>query len=703
MPRATVSALRDSNLAGKSRVRDERACSHLDRLQETYARLRAPFEEEWTTAQALYLTKWVTGNYNGVSKTRRSTAFVLNERVVPRLVRASVGRGRFFEAQPRTPYEIDKCHANESLLNAQLEEDNFRAKYTPFTREACVIGTGIWKNNWLYDVRKAPVLNRKKEPISIGPEGPVEEETAEYEVEDRVMHHGPHGERADPYSIYCDPTERCPDIIEDGVLTLTQMKSLVRQGVFSKAQVEKVIREDSGRLNTDKSQPAAQRDALLNIDTYHEAFQGERRYQFREGWVGFPIEVTEGDTDTAETVPCLITKIGEFVVQLRRNPYDCQKDPYQFATPIKMEGRRYGLSLTYMNLGMFVDEQDTYNQMSDARTLALIPMLAVPPGSRKRGSYRMHPGKVVEAEKVQQFTYPDVTGTGIVALREMRMSSEDAFGAPSLLDGAPITGESGATGAAIRQQEANVRIQAMAESMEDTFLKPMLSFWHSLNEQFLDETRRVLVLGPLGFEHRVVTPDDVRGQFDFRPLGSSQMIAKSLLAANYQAITPFLWERWMTDPNAVDIDRWLSTILREVFENDHPETIIRTQNPQKRPLTMVEAIRAIALGHIVPQDDRWDYLTMLEEFGNFMYQYGDSLEEDLRNALDEFGAELDAAAKKKALLQQEAQMAAQAQATLAGGEAEGNAAIGPAQRDGQGLTMPRRLMGAMGGGPMGRR
>lgn len=700
MPQAITQALAEANLAGKSILRDERARLHLENLRNTFDAQMTPIRDGWTEALAAYLVQGVETFYQGHANFRLPTAFILNERIIPRVVKATVGRGRWFEARPRTPDEIEKCRSNESLLYAEMDEDRFRSKIPSFVREAGVLGTGIWKNCWLYEVRRAPRMVREELPFAVGPDGPMEQEQASFVVEDRVLRLGPSGARVDPYQIFCSPRicSDNDDIIEEQVLSLTQLKGLVRQGMFSKSQVEKLIRENEGRVREDRQSRSQERDALLNMDTYHEPFHGERLYQYREGWVNFPIEVTEGETDTAETVPCLIGVIGNVVVQLRRNPFNSQKNPYQFCRFISYPGMRFGLSLTKMNMGLFVEETDIHNQTSDARTYGLIPMLAVNPGSRKKGSYTASPGKVVEAEKVTQFAYPDLTATGIVGMRQIRETQEDAFGAPSLLSGQPISGESGATGAAIRQQEANIRIQAMAEEVEESFLKPMLEQWHDFNEQFLDTTRRVLVLGELGFEHRVVTRSDILGQFDFVPLASSQMMAKSLLAANYQAITPLLMEKWMAEPDSVDIDRWLSDLLYEVFEKDHPEIYIRSQKKVGRPKTLLETMLAISLGHRVKPDPRQDFLLSLTQYGKFMEDYGDAFATELRRAFSEYGAELEAAAKEQALQKQAEQMA-----MAAGGEQglPGGAApspVGPAQRDGQGLGMGRRLAGAMQGG-----
>lgn len=697
-----MAALAAANLAGKSLLRDDRSRRHLENLRNTFDAMLTPIRDGMTEALAAYLVQGVETFYQGHANFRLPTAFILNERIIPRIVKATVGRGRWFEARPRTPDEIDKCRSTESLLYAQMDEDRFRAKYTSFIREAGVLGTGIWKNCWLYEVRRAPRMVRESEPYAIGPEGPVEQESASFVVEDRVMRLGPSGDRVDPYQIFCNPRicSDNDDIIDEQVLSLTQMKALVRQGVFSKSQVERVIRENEGRVQEDRQSRSQERDALLNMDHYHEPFHGERLYQYREGWVNFPIEVTDGDTDTAETVPCLIGVIGNVTVQLRRNPFNSQRNPYQFARFISYPGMRFGLSLTKMNMGLFVEETDIHNQTSDARTYGLIPMLAVNPGSRKKGSYTASPGKVVEAEKVTQFAYPDLTATGIVGMRQIRETQEDAFGAPSLLSGQPISGESGATGAAIRQQEANIRIQAMAEEVEESFLKPMLEQWHDFNEQFLDTTRRVLVLGEQGFEHRVITRSDILGQFDFIPMASSQMIAKSLLAANYQAITPLLMEKWMADPDSVDIDRWLSDLLYEVFEKDHPEIYITSQKKRGRPKSLLEILLMISMGHRVKPDPRQDFLMALTEYGKFMEQYGDTMEPELRRAVSEYGAELEAAAKEQALAKQAQQMEMAMGAGPAGppGGAGGPPApIGPAQRDGQGLGMNRRLSGAMQG------
>ena len=125
------------------------------------------------------------------------------------------------------------------------------------------LGTGVWKNNWLYDVRKAPLMKRQEGEWAWGEDGPVQQETAEYVVSERVMHCGPHGERVDPYQAYIDPRDCAPGatVIEEQTLTFTQLQALVKQGLFDKVAVARVVRRRRSVFRMD-----SRRSALFDLD-----------------------------------------------------------------------------------------------------------------------------------------------------------------------------------------------------------------------------------------------------------------------------------------------------------------------------------------------------------------------------------------------------------------------------------------------------
>lgn len=718
LPGNIAEALDALNFAGRDEELDRRAASKVQKVRDLYAPLREPFEIGWAISKAAYLTEDIGSNYAGSTSLRLPKAFILNERVVPRVVKATVGRGAFFEAVPRKGDQQRAAKLQRDLLSWQLEECGFREKFTPLMRSTAIYGTGVAKRRWRYEVERVRTIRKVGKQTVISDEGV--DVVPQYEPEDamRVLFDGPDMDELDIYSVFIDPRSSCnrdTDILEERKVTRTWLLKEARAGRIR--NLEQVFSPASGPLTSgapgiDGTAGQEMRNTAMGLQPGKSTDQQE--FVYRECWCEFAFEAEVGREEEAETEAALLCTVNGVPVRISGNPMPDHDKPYYFPVFVKITGCRYGVSLTKMNLALFVEANDTRNMAMDAKALAMVPMLTTRDPKMTGKVLQVEMGRIIvdPSGALKPITLTDTSQSGYIAEEHINRDLEDAFGAPATLSGAPLQGGGGsATEVATTQEEAGVRIASYGYSVEDTFLKKILCGMSNDNRQFLDDEKQVRVEGEDGFEWPWVTPADAQAECDFQMLGASQMQTRAMLGAQYAQIVPLLQahEQQMMllgrQPN-VNWTFLYRTLFRDVFGFPHPELVILpSPDETKRPLLAEEMIELIAQGHMPRMDPRTDFQNALEKVSQFLVAVEGRIDYRLEKKYREFLLDLWGAAQKK-IEQEMAEMQAQGQVGPAGPGAGPAGSppppVGPGQRDGRGTETGRRTMVAARGGPMGR-
>lgn len=670
MPEALVEAQKAVNLAGQDPVKDDLARKFVQKELDRLRRLRTPFEAEWADCSRAYDMLKVKQYYQGRSDLTLPTIANLVERLVPRVVRATVGRDDFFECVPERPEDQDKAILNRELLKSQLDRAGFRRKYSPLMRDTCIYGTGIWKQRWRYEVR---------------PDN------------GQVLFDGPDGDPLDVMNVFVDP--RAADFnktnsVEYMALNYTEIRKFERLGVF--ANVEPALASNTGaptsgelhRIRRDRAHGFMEEGLQPGFWTYHE-FWGE-----------FPLDApSEMESNKTETVPCVIGILGgTHVVRLERNPFECQRSPYFKSVLVERTGEFYGISLVKKIMDLWIEQNDMRNQANDARSFAVCPVMLKPQTGQpdKKTSQRIFPGAVITAPAGTAFAaFPDVTTAAMKWEPVVRRDMEETVGAPAILD-AQSQADS-ATEASIQHTESGVRIAGYAHAVEDIFLVPLLSFCHDLNKQYLTQETAVRIKGFKGFDFRPITPDTVAGNFTFLTSGASSMPRGAALAAEFLQTTDRMLVVEQTAPGTFDMTKWWETYMREVLDIPHPSLYIKGLKFQGRIPTVDEVHYMLSQGQRVEPDPRQDFAVTLPQYGAYLNQIRDVLPEDILRVFIEHLLEAESTAKQvlmaKMLMadQQRNEMAAsQKPAGSNGGKS--NAERDDTDRDGQGLSTARQEM-----------
>src|SRR3990167_24018 len=213
---------KSANLAGLNPAIDNLALNRVMRRWEELRRMRSPLEADMADCSRAYDLLKVKQYYQGRSDLTLPTVANLVERLVPRVVRATVGRDDFFEALPERSTDQDKAQLNKELLKSQLERDCFRRKFPSVVRDAAIYGTGMWKARWRYEVRQPEKI---------------------------VLFDGPSGDPLDIMNVWVDPRAADfdkTDVVEKMTLSFTEASRLVRLGVFAEGPASTALAAGGG-------------------------------------------------------------------------------------------------------------------------------------------------------------------------------------------------------------------------------------------------------------------------------------------------------------------------------------------------------------------------------------------------------------------------------------------------------------------------
>lgn len=705
MPPALAVETRKGNRAMRDPAFDDVVRSRITARHAELKAARAPREAGWADCVRAYNLKAVRRWYNGRSRLVDNSIFVLVERLHPRVCSLVFGASDFFDALPNTPDLLDRVTVNKELLKLQMERDGFRFKGSLLVKDSLIVGTGIWKQRWLYDVRTVRRPVRVDEPYAVGPHGPTMAPVWKMMESEEEVFDGPSGDVRDIMRVWVDPRIddwQRGDIIEDGYVSLNWCRQMERAGVI--VGVDRFVGEGRPEVPTgaEATRDNAQRRSAMN---------GAKAnlYKYTEFWGQYPIDAAPGQEDVTETRECVIGIINDkWVVRIEENPFATQAKPYFPARPIPVSGEAYGKSIVEMALDEWTALTDTKNQGVDAGTFALCPMILAGPGNSKKASYSAAPGKVLHysGAPLTPFRFENVAPIAWQMEERFKRSLEDTFAAPALLSGQPSAGSDSATEASIQHQEAGSRIQGYAFMLEETWIKPMLYFMHNLNQMFLDVEDAVRMKGPRGFQFRSITRADVVGDYSFVAVGSRSMASKAVLGAQYAnffntVIVPLA----PLFPGLFNMEGFVKDYASKVLDIDYPEIYVNAVEGQGRPLPIEEVLISITNGHQLKPDPRQDFAQTLPFVSDFIVTYGDRMLPRLRKAFTDHLMDMEETARMVAmqrLLMIHAQRVAEQQAASGdkgGRNGKNQPKVGHA--DGQGGTLPRELMMSMSGGPQG--
>lgn len=715
MPAELSALARDRNMAGQDERVDKRASDWRKTRLGEFRNARIFSERDWVRNIRAWKMLTTSQGYNGRSNLRLPHIRNMVERLVNRIVQQLIGREHFFEAQPTKWEDEDRAQTIRAILMAQMDEEGFRRKTALCIRDAIIIGTAIKKHCWEYEVEMMNVPVYQGDQWVMGPAGPEMQEVWSQTLQPRILKNRPASDRLNPFNLFVDPAAQDlddTDTVEVGYLTPTEIFRQVDNGVFDANLVAKAMAEPGMRGQPKEAMGYRQvYDIALGL-RFDASSKKTDFYEYQEFWGWFPLEATdEQDARGAKMERVVIGVLGkDHVVRLERNPFLSQKKPYSKGVLIEVPGQFYGDSPVKAALPQWQEINDTRNQSNDSRAFSNNPILLRGPGNEdKKTSYRAFPGAIITGSNLELAKFPDTTQAAMVAEQIMVRELEETFGAPKLLDAQSDAGS--ATEAAIQKEESGARILGYVKTLEDTLIIPELRFRLDLNRQFLRTKDSVRIKGFSGFDWRPYTPEDFMPEYDFICMGSVAMQARAMLTASFATTTDRMLNFEMVKPGLFDWERWWSTFFRDGLGVEHASLYINPMQRNERVPTIGETIVMLVEGQRPQPDPRQDFLHTLPALATYMAKQFAIMPPDLQKNFREYFRKAVDIAKQVALEQQQMMMQ-QAMTMMGAKPAAGGPAgagpqgaapkpVGPEQRDGRGLGMPRLAMNAMRSGAQG--
>lgn len=463
---------------------------------------------------------------------------------------------------------------------------NLKASVMPWVKQTVTLGTSPMRLYWKKETNKQIFKKRFFETNDQGILIPKQRTV----YEDVCLYDAPYAETCDMFQTWVYPdTAANPSQIQ-AVFFRTQvdldyLKSQEKEGCYILPEdIENLGKETVNEF--DKTQERLQE---FGATGFRPALPGQKLYTLLQCWARIKIPGHK------EPIAAVIEILDEtHCIRIQQNPYWFQAPPFVFGRYVlPFPGDFYGRGLPEVLLPMQFQLDDVMNQMMDSVTMALNPLTIVDPAAAPNAdSFEVEPGGIwwASPDSVKQFTFPDLTDVGIKNASMLKgMISELSDNQPQIPD--PIAGKARSTGQAeLAIGEWQTDLFNFIEQLSNEALNPLSMMTHSLIQQNISDDTVIRITGKLANEYifKVVTPDDINGNYDFRWVGSIQSESQSVKTQQMLQLLKILP---MIPPDAGVTMNWqnfIIRILKDGIQMKNPEEIVETSRMKATVPPLIE-------------------------------------------------------------------------------------------------------------------
>lgn len=464
--------------------------------------------------------------------------------IVPRLVIPDFD----FDLRPAEPTDEPQVRAFKSLLQYQQDLDDLAGKQIAWASYDQVCGVAFAKVVWANQTETFPI-KRKLNPLQRAVGMPEEE------VITRVTRDDPTAIVVDPFSLKWDPAATSDSnwryVCHESWLTPTELRSRAEAGLYPKEAVEELIDYSSG-------------EGSYDTQRFDNEESEEAKARRRDGRI-LVVELWEPNR-------LLVVGGGCIVLKDRDNPFWHKKIPFCAVSTAPKLGSLVGYS-TAERLEPIQDFLwDVVNQRINGVRIALNPTLLVRRGLKDGNKFKVTSGGRIFVDRpddIQQLQInPQAMWGDAEEGKALGMMQQISGASPYLagMDGSTMgVQQDTATGISILQQEANKRMALKLHQLQ-LFYGRVTKFFIQLDQQFVDSSRAIKIVGPMGEEIKHVGPQEIAGMYDIRVKGAiaesmNREIERQSASELLNVVTP-LHGMPLADGRVVDIEYALRNILR---------------------------------------------------------------------------------------------------------------------------------------------
>lgn len=544
-------------------------------------------DARWALADALYCG-WEKQRYWEGTKIPRSSLgmfVVLSqiESILPDVLSAIFSDNPWFEAGPEAGTSAIDAHRVRGFMLRQMDlmkrlnNESIREVFRKATKDGLLYGLGLVELEWYDQTRVIRKITRERVPVTQTqnhpkygplqlPTGQWEEQLMEQETQQRIQ--SPSLRHRSAKDTYVDPNHTSPVlqgsrfVCTRGYMTVDELDRKRDEDDFTIPAKDKLIQlaQDKPAAMADNEKTAAEAvrggNWNPNIDT--SADPGGKRIEVISRW-------------SAERCTWMLNR--EELGYNSKNRYGLI--PIFNAFYIDVPGRAYGLSVADLTEGEHRFQGAVINGRVDDLALNLHGRTIKKRGtSIPNSQLRRKPGQIIEAEKpledvVLEKAAP-ILQEGYIETNASEARVQRTIGRSELI----ASGNQQSGGNSAGRTAAGINTMASAgakrtiylvETIEDTFVEPILGAWHYLNTQLLDPNLAVQIItrdGITSADPLVILNADV--VFSMR--ASMKMRSRAALLQNFPLVTEmFLNPQLMAMLNKMgktfDIEELFTTFL----------------------------------------------------------------------------------------------------------------------------------------------
>lgn len=453
---------------------------------------RKPYEEKWLRFYRFYR------NYKEKRTDYKSNLFIpytfsVIETVLPRIISTLFATRPYIGYLPTSSDSVDRAHNMESLVDYQLvQKIGFITVASEWIKEALIYGTGILKVGWQFE--ESEVI--KPEPIkflgiSLGSRPTLTTDITKDE---------PLVESIDIFDFYASP----------GATDIDSADYVIHKVVRSKAYLKKM--EEQGIYS--------------NIDDIEDE-SAETGIDTRMGEIGESSGDKKGVTLYEYWTDDRVITVANKSVVIRNieNPYWYRRKPFIRIVDTIDPHNFYGIG----EIEPIEDLQASLNTIRNMRmdniNLIINRMFTILRHANiDEEQLIARPGGFIEVDDhddIQPLKLDNVTSASYNEDELIRNDMDITSGVNDYVRGTNPDRRETATTSSVLSQASNERIRLKSTIMEDMGLRRLGLWLAALNMQFIDRPYTVRLLGDGGVDFTELTNDDINGDFDVMPLGSS--------------------------------------------------------------------------------------------------------------------------------------------------------------------------------------
>jgi len=435
---------------------------------------------------------------------------------------------------PKDADDVEAAKNMETLVDSQMNrvDAETMVKMYKLITDMLIYGGCPYETGWKYELRTI----KRKVPV-YDPETGIMLGYEEQEIE-VINWDDPDWQVFMIDDLYPDPEgtsiDDCSWVIRRRYITRAELEKGIEEGIYQVKDIKNI--EAAGEKTHEGRQ-----DRLAAIGASDAAADetevGGRRYELLEMW----------EDDWVTTVINRTECIRD-----SENPYWHGKKPIGFAKFDPLNGEFYGISLVEIIEYLQAELNTTRNQRIDAVSQGINRMWIALKGiglepedlvSRPNGIIWVD--SLEEAPKEVEFKPPDPSAYQEEAI--IKADIQEATSTYNEARGAPSEEKRTATENAIRERATNIRFETKLKLFEALGLKRLGFFYDQLNQQFIDDVRQVRINNSDGgYEWIELRPEDIAGNFEYLPAGSS--IEPTLSKLDYRNNILHLYEIFRDDP-----------------------------------------------------------------------------------------------------------------------------------------------------------